>query len=353
MAIFRIDSDKLTPVAETNFAAEKIMERGDLQRLLRSQIEVISPNTLVIAEEFGEFEGVRRRIDLLGIDKDANLVVIELKRTEDGGHMELQAIRYAAMVSTMTFNKAVDYYKKYLKSINQDIDAEESLLSFLEWEESNDDEFCQDVKIVLASAEFSKELTASVLWLNERNMDIRCFRLKPYKLGDEVLLDVQKIIPLPEAAEFQVQIREKKLKERLSKESARDLTKYDVIISGETHSSLAKRRAIFIVIKQLCEVGITPEEIHKVLSWRANGLWRIVEGDVNSEMFRENVLKAAASGGSAFEPRRWFYDEEQLIHSNNRTYALTKMWGSRTEEAMTDLLKEFPNNDISFIAIKE
>lgn len=160
MAIFKINSDALEPVTETNFAAEKIMERGDLQRLLRSQIEIISPNTLVISEEFGEFEGVRRRIDLLGIDKDANLVVIELKRTEDGGHMELQAIRYAAMVSAMTFAKAVDIYKKYLEGINNELDAEESLLGFLEWDEPNDDDFCQDVKIVLASAEFSKELTA-------------------------------------------------------------------------------------------------------------------------------------------------------------------------------------------------
>jgi len=31
-------------------------------------------------------------------------VAIELKRTEDGGHMELQSTRYAAMVSTMTFD---------------------------------------------------------------------------------------------------------------------------------------------------------------------------------------------------------------------------------------------------------
>lgn len=31
----------------------------------------------------------RLRIDLLGIDKAGNLVVIELKRTEDGGHIDL------------------------------------------------------------------------------------------------------------------------------------------------------------------------------------------------------------------------------------------------------------------------
>ena len=57
------------------------------------------PSGMVLAEEFGEWEASRRRIDLLVLDKDANLVVVELKRTDDGGHMELQALRYAAMVS--------------------------------------------------------------------------------------------------------------------------------------------------------------------------------------------------------------------------------------------------------------
>jgi RecB family endonuclease NucS len=93
MPIYEITTDQIREIAGTTFAAAGLRERGDLQRLLRKQIEIISPNTLIIAEEFGDFEDARRRIDLLGVDKDANLVVIELKRTEDGGHMELQAIR--------------------------------------------------------------------------------------------------------------------------------------------------------------------------------------------------------------------------------------------------------------------
>jgi RecB family endonuclease NucS len=108
MPIFEITHEAIRKITETSFSAAGIKERSDLQRLLRTQIEVISPETLIVSEEFGEWEDSKRRIDLLGIDRDANLVVIELKRTEDGGHMELQAIRYAAMVSTMTFEKVVD-----------------------------------------------------------------------------------------------------------------------------------------------------------------------------------------------------------------------------------------------------
>jgi RecB family endonuclease NucS len=109
MAIFEITTDTIRKIEPTTFDAAGLKERYDLQRLLRKQIDVIVPDMhrdaratlLVIAVEFGEWDECKRRIDLLALDKDGNLVVIELKRTEDGGHMELQAVRYASMVSTI------------------------------------------------------------------------------------------------------------------------------------------------------------------------------------------------------------------------------------------------------------
>ena len=133
MPIYRIDNNKIIPIERTTFAQQGLRERPDLQALLKSQIDVISPDTLIVAEEFGDWEDSRRRIDLLGIDKGANLVVIELKRTEDGGYMELQAIRYAAMISTLTFDELVTKYEGYLSKSNIEQDARESLLEFLDW----------------------------------------------------------------------------------------------------------------------------------------------------------------------------------------------------------------------------
>lgn len=205
MSIYEFASEEIRPLLKITFSQMQMQERRDLQRLLRERVDVIAPDTLVIAEEFGEWSESRRRIDLLGIDREANLVVIELKRTEDGGHMELQALRYAAMVSTMTFDQAGDVFERYQRQIGKDdIDARSELLDFLGWEEADHDQFAQDVKIVLASAEFLRELTTTVLWLISRDIDIRCVRLQPYDLGGRVLVDVQQIIPLPEAAEYQV-----------------------------------------------------------------------------------------------------------------------------------------------------
>ncbi len=217
MPIFRYSAGGIEPVEPATFSQLGITERSDLQRLLRDRIDIIAEGTLVIAEEFGNWDDSRRRIDLLAIGRDANLVVIELKRTEDGGHMELQALRYAAMVSTITFRQAVDVFEDYLQGRDDKRDAEQTLLTFLHWDEPQEDDFATDVRIVLASAEFSKELTTAVLWLCERGIDVRCVRLRPYGTKNEIFLDVQQVIPLPEAEDYQVKVREKKLVERIAR----------------------------------------------------------------------------------------------------------------------------------------
>jgi len=214
MAIYEITPDGIVPFDETSFGAAGLREREDLQRLLKAQIDVVCPDTLVIAEGFREWEESRREIDLLALDKEANLVVIELKRTEDAGHAELQAIRYAAMVSAMTFDKATDVYAEYLRRNGGSGDAVAALLEFLGWDEPDEDSFAQDVRIVLVAADFSKELTTSVMWLNERDLDIRCVRMRPYRDGARLLVDVQQVIPLPEAQDYIIRIREKAVRER-------------------------------------------------------------------------------------------------------------------------------------------
>src|SRR6476646_855253 len=153
MPVFRMTKSSIEARAETTFAVAGLRERADLQRLLKANISVGAPDVLIIAEEFGEWDDSRRRIDLLGIDRDANLVVIELKRTEDGGHMELQAIRYAAMVSKMTFEQVVEVFSGYLRRIGKEDNARTTILEYLGWEDPDEDVFAQDVRIVLASAE--------------------------------------------------------------------------------------------------------------------------------------------------------------------------------------------------------
>ncbi len=208
MTLYRVTSDKLESVPGTSFAEEKILERKDLQRYLKADISPLGDDLMVIAEEYGEWEESNRRIDLLCLDKQARLVVVEIKRTEDGGFMELQAIRYAAMVSSMTLDQAIAAYSKLLGGEDADARATKDILEFLEIDSKEEAELTDEVRIILVSANFSPELTTSVLWLNRHDLDIICIRLKPYKMGDQVLIDATQIIPLPESEEYEIKIKE-------------------------------------------------------------------------------------------------------------------------------------------------
>lgn len=347
MPFYEMMPDCLRKVPDTTFAAAGVRERADLQRLLRTQIDIVAEDTLVVAEEFGDWEGSNRRIDLLGLDKGANLVVFELKRTEDGGHMELQALRYAAMVSTMTFEKVEEVYADYLRRLGKEADARSAILEFLGWEEAEEHPFAQDVRIVLVSAEFSKELTTSVTWLNEQGLDIRCVRIKPYADNGRVLVDVQQIIPLPEAADYVVGIKKKQERDKVARESSKDYTKYDVTVGGTTYPRLSKRMAIFRVVKYLCDSAVTPEAISRVNGWGAK---RFRSADViisSQEEFIQGQKAQEAAGGKRFDASGYFCDDDELFHSGGKTWALSSQWGTRAPEFIGELKKAFPDKEIT------
>jgi hypothetical protein len=350
MPIYEFTQNEISRLETITFSSAGLHERRDLQRLMREHIEVIASETLVIAEEFGDWEDSLRRIDLLAIDKGANLVVIELKRTEDGGHMELQSIRYASMVSTMTFDQAAEVFGRYLKQLGKEAqDARATMLDFLGWDEPDDEQFAQDVRIVLASADFSKELASSVLWLIDHGIDIRCIRLNPYSLSGRLLVDVQQLIPLPEAADYQFQVREKIRKERQARASTTDFTRFNVRIGEEAYQLQWKRNAIFLICKHLCDKGINPTEITTLFDWRPKGVWYWVEGLVDAAEFDRRASEKAASGGPGFDRRRWFCGDGEPIHSDGKTYAFSNQWGGQEWYRAMNLLREkYPQYKFEF-----
>jgi hypothetical protein len=72
MPLYEMTPDAFRPLGQASFTDLKVRERDDLQRLLRTQIDVLSDDLYVLTEEFGDWDDSRRRIDLLAIDPQAN-----------------------------------------------------------------------------------------------------------------------------------------------------------------------------------------------------------------------------------------------------------------------------------------
>ena len=297
---------------------------------------------MIIAEEFSEWSESNRRIDLLAVDKNANLVVIELKRTEKGEHMELQAIRYAAMVSTLTFKRATGIFQDFLNDNDIDDDAESKLLSFLGWEEAKEDEFALDTRIILVSSNFSKELTTSVMWLNTKEIEIKCVRLIPYNDNGKILIDVQQIIPLPEAESYQVKIKQQSEERREARQSSKDYTKY--IFKNQSYN---KRKLVLAVIQEWVATNKPKsfEELQKAFpqnlrtggaSLRGGGLFAKL--DEALDIYQRQKINRYFTG-----------DEEVLAFENGEKYAVSNQWGKGNIGLAGDVVYLYTNFCLSAI----
>ena len=258
-------------------------------------------------------------------------------------------MRYAAMVATMTFDQVVAAYARTHPHVSDEtvVDAREELLRFLERDDEVDDvEIARDVRIILAASGFNREITTTVMWLNTfENMDIRCVKLVPYAINNEIYLDIQQLIPLPEAGDYQVRIREKEAAQRRNnvRPDNRDWTQYRIVVDGQESEPLRKRQAVREMIKALTGKGIPFDHIAAQLP--PYGL-RSIPGRITD---KADVGAALVEKYDVGEPGRWFIEDPLLDEEN--TWVVYRMWAMRdTEPALESLRDAFPDSGVTFRA---
>ena len=265
MGLYRVDEDSgsLTEIGPATLSGEGLQERGGLQCWLRDHPGALEPGLFTLAEEYGGWADSSRRIDLLALDAGGRLVVVELKRDE-GPFMDLQAIRYAALVARMTFAQAVAAHARYLADRGVDGDAEARILEHLGAEGGAEPEIASArPRILLAARDFPRELTTAVLWLRDSGLDVRCVRLLPYRVGGALVLDAAQVIPLPEAEDYPVRIRDR--------EAEQGQTYPDIPWTREDVERLAGLVANTLTLLMLDIFAESPEEWVSLASVRARG----------------------------------------------------------------------------------
>lgn len=329
MSIFLLENGQLNAIHGTTFINESILERQHLQQALKQNISVIAADCLVLTEEYAEWDASRKRIDLLAIDKQANLVIIELKRTDTGDHMELQALRYASMISTMTFEHALDVLVDYRNKNGEEgftrENARETIEDFIELDAINETNFGNDVRIILVSAEFSKELTTSVIWLNERDLDITCVRMKPYKYQDQILIDIQQVLPLPEAKDYQIRAQKKAEERREIQKNlnSKDYSKY--LFNG---LELNKRKLVLELIK-------THIKNNNILSLED------LLFDFPQELRKgRKMYKRYDEVIQTNDKNRYFSEVDEVLDLTDGKFVISNQWGAGNIQAILDRADE-------------
>jgi hypothetical protein len=227
----------------------------------------------------------------------------------------------------------------------EDVDSRAELLAFLDMEDADDEEpvISSDVRIMLVSANFGREITTTVLWLNRfDSMDIRCVRLVPYDIEGRVLLDIQQVLPLPEAADYQVRLRRKDAaRERVVRGEGRDFTRYQVVVDGEALPDENKRNTVRVMVEQLVARGVTAVAIAKVIPAKR---WCEVDGERDDPVALAAEMRVKYPGIDI--QRRYFLDHP--VVQNGKTWVLSNQWGTNTEPTLSALADAFPGAKVTY-----
>ena len=225
--MFKINTaaNRINPLEVKRFTDLGFTERKHLQEWLENYPQALSQGEgdelLIIQKEFDGFDDTRERLDLLAIDKEGNLVIIENKLDDSGRDVVWQALKYASYCANLKKQQVVEIFQRYLNQKAQldgaePANAEKVLLEFLLADDLQSVQLntLKSQRIILVAANYRKEVTNTVLWLSQFGVICQCFKVTPYQAGTELFLNVEQIIPTPEAADFMIGIIAKDAEEK-------------------------------------------------------------------------------------------------------------------------------------------
>ena len=243
--MFKIDlsGNRLVQLDERRFNDLNLNERDHLQEWLVKTPEALGEDLLIIQKEFDGFEDTRERLDLLALDKEGRLVVIENKLDDSGRDVVWQALKYVAYCSSLKKVEIVEIYQKYLNRWFNGESAVLNLCEFLGVEDLDDTVLnaSNEQRLILVAANFRKEVTATVLWMIGHGVQAQCFRVVPYSFGEELLIDLQQIIPTPEAADYMIGMANKESEEKVSQRTLTQAQKLRHAFWAKTLEALRTR----------------------------------------------------------------------------------------------------------------
>lgn len=227
MLVLDKETNKIIKIESKTFHDFGFKEREHLQEWIANYPECLGEELLIIQKEFDGFNDTNERIDLLALDKSGTLVVIENKLDDTGKDVTWQALKYVSYCSTLSKQQIKEIYQAYLDKSSLNENAEENIVEFFNGKPFLETSLNEnDQRMILVAAKFRKEVTSTVMWMLIHGIKVQCFKVTPYEYNNQVLLDMEQIIPVKEAEDYLIKIADKTREEKEVKETNRDI--YDL-----------------------------------------------------------------------------------------------------------------------------
>lgn len=218
----------LERIDETNMRSLGLDETHDLESWIVNNPGIIDSEMEILITQFsswmtGANNKSQKRPDVLGLDAEGNLVVIELKRSEDK-EIHLQAISYAAMCSKFTYESLAQAHLNWLNGkrklyspdsaddANEQSSRIETVDAVIKWFDGVTNENVEidpltspPVRIVLVAEGFAPETISAAEWLTQEGskINIECIEYSVHRRGvSDIFVEFSSLYPFPESGNF-------------------------------------------------------------------------------------------------------------------------------------------------------
>ena len=181
MRVFKIEINSLMSYKEHNFRidnTEKILEDW-IENTPKAIFE--DEEVFIIGRQVTTNLG--KAIDLLGLDKNGNTIIIELKRGKTPRETIAQILEYASFVEDLTYNKLEEIAAQYLGDEGLNLTEKHKEIFLLP--EGTAVAFNKTQRLIIVGQDISREIEQTSNFLNKKGLEIYCISFKYFKASEE------------------------------------------------------------------------------------------------------------------------------------------------------------------------
>jgi len=185
MRLFTLDENgKMIPYKERKFKDEN--RESDLESLLENNPEYFFENSKILVIGRQITTNLNSFMDLLGVDKSGNTIVVELKRNKTPRDTIAQLLEYASFVENLDYSQLNEIYQNYS---GEDISLEDYHQQYFQNESDENVSFNKYSKLVIVAQEITREIKQTAQYLRKKGLDVYCieFRYFTTKSGEKII----------------------------------------------------------------------------------------------------------------------------------------------------------------------
>jgi len=186
MKLFRVNTDgRFIRYAERDFKKENQEEVLEFWLEHNPAHILEDENVLIIGRQVPTNLG--SIIDLLGIDREGNVVVIELKRDRTPRETIAQILEYASFVESLSYSQLEHIFRDYCGEENPGLI--EYHRNYFQLEEDEPVAFNRNQKLIVVGQIITKEIKQTAAFLRKKGIEVFCLEFKYFetKAGERII----------------------------------------------------------------------------------------------------------------------------------------------------------------------